>query len=127
MAHLLDRPTANAADSDSEMVAKNIDGVFDFLRAIAADPSLADDVPPGAAFYSDHADAPHITAKNRAAAKRTQLRGVPVYVHRVRVKNATAPRRPAATRLKLRGMLHIRTAPARLAARARGKFGRVID
>ena len=92
MAHVLDR-TKPMKDDTTERVTKNIDGAFDFLRSLVADPSLVDCVPAGATIYIEHDDDPRTTAKNRADAEKTQRRGTPVYFHRVRVKKAEPPRR----------------------------------
>lgn len=65
-------------------VERNFDGVFDFLSAVAADPTIVDRIPDGAEIVLEHASDPALSAANWQASLENRRSGDRVYIHRVR-------------------------------------------
>jgi len=88
MSQPLTKNRAHSGDTYSpESVARierNIEGAFDFLRSVVADPTIIDRIPPGARIVLSPDDAPDVAAANRRAGIAAQQAGQSVYVHRIR-------------------------------------------
>jgi hypothetical protein len=77
-------------DRAAGLIERNIDGVFDFLSAVAADPTMIDRIPHGAEIVLEHVSDPALSAANRRASLKTSRSGGPIYIHRVRERPALA-------------------------------------
>ena len=69
---------------------RNIEGAFDFLEAIIADPELVNRIPVGAEMILDHSDDPGLTQANRQLEASQQHAGSTTDVHRVRTRSSVA-------------------------------------
>lgn len=83
------RPLELSAEA-IDTISKNIDGAFDLVRALIADPTGTDEIPDGATVFIEYDDDPGLTAKNRNAAAKAQANGTPIHFHRVKASVAAA-------------------------------------
>jgi hypothetical protein len=90
MTELSSRSNVKYSHEEATAVEKNIDGAFDFLRAILEDPSITDRVPTGSHIFIEHEDDPATTARNLAAADLARRQGESVVVHKVRRRESSA-------------------------------------
>ncbi len=71
-------------DDTVARVERNIDGAFDFLRSVIADPSMLDHVPKGAEIVLVYDDDPALSEAHLRVAAEIEAAGGSVYVHRVK-------------------------------------------
>lgn len=70
-------------EAEVARIERNIDGAFDCVRAVIADPALLERVPAGAAIALAYDDDPVLSAENLKAAGEIEESDGLVYVHRV--------------------------------------------